>query len=388
MKIIITLLHLFIAIYSTSQTYTTYFTGNTEDLITTPSGGICLMGGASEDDEAMKWFLKRANGGDVLVLRTSGGSNGYNEYMYSDLGVTLNSVETIVFNSPEAVNEPYIHNKLNQAEAIWFAGGDQWDYINYWRNTSVDSLINRGIETRNIVVRGTSAGMAILGKFYFSAQNGTVTSVTALSNPYAVNVTIDSASFIQNNILSDVITDTHYDNPDRKGRHITFLARIFKDYNIPAKGIACDEYTAVCINNDGIASVYGTYPAYDDNAYFIQPNCELSNMLPEICEANTPLTWNLNSLALRVYKVKGTTNGTNTFNLNDRQTGNGGTWQNWYALNGTKYVSAGNQIDCYSNSNQNAVENIIGIINPNPCSNILFVNIQAIDYSIIVNDLN
>lgn len=90
MKIIITLLHLFIAIYSTSQTYTTYFTGNTEDLITTPSGGICLMGGASEDDEAMKWFLNRANGGDVLVLRTSGGSNGYNEYMYSDLGVTLN----------------------------------------------------------------------------------------------------------------------------------------------------------------------------------------------------------------------------------------------------------------------------------------------------------
>lgn len=136
------------------------------------------------------------------------------------------------------MNEPYIHNKLNQAEAIWFAGGDQWVYINYWRNTTVDSLINRGIETRNIVVGGTSAGMAILGKFYFSAQNGTVTSVTALSNPYAVNVTIDSASFIQNNILSDVITDTHYDNPDRKGRHITFLARIFKDYNIPAKGIA------------------------------------------------------------------------------------------------------------------------------------------------------
>ena len=39
------------------------------------------MGGASEDDEAMKWFLKRANGDDVLVLRASG-SDGYYESIY------------------------------------------------------------------------------------------------------------------------------------------------------------------------------------------------------------------------------------------------------------------------------------------------------------------
>jgi hypothetical protein len=43
----------------------------------------------------MKWFLQRANGGDILVLRTTG-SNGYNSYLYSGLGVTVNSVETIV----------------------------------------------------------------------------------------------------------------------------------------------------------------------------------------------------------------------------------------------------------------------------------------------------
>ena len=94
-----------------------------------------MMGGASEHDEAMKWFLQRCNGGDVLVLRASG-SNGYNAYMYSQLGVDINSVETIVCNSPDASFDPYVHQQINQAEGIWFAGGDQWDYVSYWRNTT------------------------------------------------------------------------------------------------------------------------------------------------------------------------------------------------------------------------------------------------------------
>ena len=46
---------------------------------------------------------------------------------------------------------------------------------------------------------------------------------------------------------ADVITDTHYDDPDRKGRHVVFLSRILNDYATIGKGIACDEYTAVCM---------------------------------------------------------------------------------------------------------------------------------------------
>ena len=99
-----------------AQPYTSYFTGNTTDVVTTPVGGLCLMGGATESDPAMVWFLERASGGDVLVLRASG-SNGYNDYMYSDLGVTLNSVETIVCNSASASNDPYVHQRIQKAEA-------------------------------------------------------------------------------------------------------------------------------------------------------------------------------------------------------------------------------------------------------------------------------
>ncbi|MBK8830894.1 MAG: T9SS type A sorting domain-containing protein [Saprospiraceae bacterium] len=327
------------------QSYTSYFTGNINDSIVSAAGGVCMMGGASEHDEAMKWFLQRCNGGDVLVLRASG-SNGYNAYMYSQLGVDINSVETIVCNSPDASFDPYVHQQINQAEGIWFAGGDQWDYVSYWRNTPVDSLINLAITERNIVIGGTSAGMAILGGFYFNAKNGTVTSSAAMANPYSSRVTVDSTSFLTVPFMDDVITDTHYDNPDRKGRQITFLARILTDWGIEAKGIACDEYTAVCIGTDGIAQVYGDYPGNDDNAWFIQTNCELDLRTPEKCIIGSPLIWDRNETALKVYNIKGTNSGTNTFDLNTWTKGNGGEWQNWYVTNGTVNDSESDRIHC------------------------------------------
>ena len=348
------------------QNYTSYFTGNTNDILTNPTGGICLMGGAGEDDQAMKWFLQNANGGDILVLRTTG-SDGYNNYLYSTLGITVNSVETIVCHNAEASDDPYVLQKIEQAEAIWFAGGDQWDYISYWRDTPIDSLINLSIVERNIVIGGLSAGMAIQGKYYYSAENGSVTSATALANPFHYMVTVDSALFIQNSSLNDVITDTHFDNPDRRGRLMTFLARIYTDYGIFGKAIACDEYTAVCIETDGIAKVYGGYPTYNDNAYFVQTNCELSSQAPEVCISSTPLTWNLGGVAIKVFRVKGSSTGSNTFNLNDWETGIGGQWLDWSVNNGVFSEQNGNIIDCGPQSVNGKTRAVFSVF-PNPTS--------------------
>lgn len=365
---------------SICQSYTSYFTGNSTDSVATPSGGVCLMGGATEDDQAMTWFLQRAAGGDILILRASG-SDGYNDYLYSDLGIAVNSVETIVFHQATAAQDPYIHQRIQQAEAIWLAGGDQWDYVSYWRNTAIDSLINDAIATRNLVIGGTSAGMAILGGFYFSAQNGTVSSTTALTNPYDTDVTVDSLPFISSSYLSEVITDTHYDNPDRKGRHIVFLARILVDYGIAAKGVACDEYTAVCIDTAGIASVYGQYPDYDDNAYFIQSNCEQEDITPEDCSPGNPLDWTLNQSAINVYTVKGTSDGSHTFDLNDWTTGVGGSWEHWYVENGVLNEAKGVQPDCPildSTLHVSELTQTLGVsVFPNPADTHLVIQLDA-----------
>lgn len=367
-----------ISLVSSAQSYTSYFTGNTTDMIVspTPPGGVCLMGGASENDEAMKWFLTRAYGGDVLVIRASG-SDGYNDYMYSSLGVSVNSVETIVFNNSSAAFDPYVQDRISKAEAIWMAGGDQWDYVSYWRNTPIDSLINDGIENRGMAIGGTSAGMAVQGGYYFSAENGTVTSTAALQNPFDTDITVDSSAFIKNNYLQDVITDTHYDSPDRKGRHVVFLAHILQNYGVNAKGIACNEYTAVCIDENGIARVYGEYPQYDEFAYFIAKNCELNDVgiIPEVYTVGSPLTWDYSGVVLKAYKVPGTMSGTNTFDLNDWKTGTGGEWFNWSVDAGTFVETASSQPICTINTTELSEEGVF--IYPNPTEDFITVDLSS-----------
>ncbi|MEO9532158.1 MAG: T9SS type A sorting domain-containing protein [Crocinitomicaceae bacterium] len=368
------------------QTYTSYFTGNTTDLDTNGQGGICMMGGASEQDDAMIWFLERANGGDVLVLRASG-SDGYNDYMFTDLGVTLNSVETIVCNSAAASDEAYVQQAVQEAEAIWFAGGDQWDYISYWRETAIDTLINENLANGGLVIGGTSAGMAIQGGYYFSAENGTVTSAQALSNPYQNNITVDNTPFLNNPILADVITDTHYDNPDRKGRHVTFMARMIESSPFFAKGIACNEYVAVCIDENGIAKVYGEYPAYEEYCYFIQVNCDNADtgLEPETMQAATNLEWNRQESALIVYKVPGTLTANNSFDLNDWKTGNGGEWQRWWVEDGVLMEDTGVAPDCSASLSENS---FVLTAFPNPTSRYLNINSSELLTEYMIYDLS
>ncbi|MBI1192789.1 MAG: cyanophycinase [Bacteroidetes bacterium] len=323
-----------------AQTYTSYRVGSSADAIANPMGGLCLMGGATDNDDAIRWFLQRADGGDVLVLRSTG-SDSYNDYFYSDMGVSLHSVETIVCLSADASNEPYVLSRIQQAEAIWFAGGDQWDYLRFWRNSPVDSLIRAAVRERNTVIGGTSAGMAIQGQYYFSAENGTVTSPAALANPFNNKVTVDSARFLAHPLMEGVITDTHFDNPDRRGRAMVFLARALTDFGEPALAIACDEYTAVCIDTAGMARVFGAYPAYEDYAYFMQPNCSLDDFSPENCAAGSPLTWDRGGEAVSVYRIAGTAEGIGRFSLRDRAAVGAGSWQHWSVEEGVLAVEEG-----------------------------------------------
>lgn len=326
-----------------AQNYTSYLTGSSADVSPSVDYGVCLMGGATEDDNAMIWLLQKATGGDVVVIRTSG-SDGYNNYLYSQLGVAVNSVETIVFNHASASSDGYVLQQLQNAEMIWIAGGDQGVYEAYWKDTQVETILNNHINVKQAPIGGTSAGMAILGGDYFNATNGTITSSQALANPFHPNLTI-ATDFLSVPLLQDVTTDTHFDNPDRKGRLTTFLARQVTDHGHRAFAIACDEYTAVCIDQNGIAKVYGDYPNYDDNAYFLQANC-VEPFAPETCNPSTPLTWNRNGAAIKVYAVKGTSSGSSHFDLNDWETGNGGEWVHWYVTNGALNETPGSAPNC------------------------------------------
>ena len=382
------LLFFLLPVFGFSQGYTSYFTGNSTNISTNPEFGVCLMGGATEHDNAMIWLLQKANGGDVVVLRSTG-SNGYNDYLYSGLGVSVNSVETLVITSVAGATNPYVLDKVSKAEMIWFAGGDQWNYISYFKNNALEDLLNNHVNIKHAPIGGTSAGMAILGGRYFSAENGSVTSTQAMNNPYASNVTLGGytgqpqGDFLNVPILGNVITDTHYDNPDRRGRHVTFIARNRKDYGATTYGIACNEYVAVCIGTDGVAHVYGDYPNYQEFAYFIQPNCNIANITP-YCVSGQPLTWNFGGEALKVYKVPGTMNGTNYFDISNSWEfglGSGGSWENWSVTNGVFAAVSGTAPSCILNI-PDVVDNKITIY-PNPVKNTLHIDgLLNVNYTI------
>lgn len=368
-----------------AQGYTSYFTGNPVNSEAVPEPGLCLMGGATEHDEAMRWLLRKANGGDVVVLRSSG-SDGYNDYLYSELGITVNSVETLVITSAAGATNPYVLDKVAHAEMIWFAGGDQYNYVSYFKNNALEDLLNAYINIKRGPIGGTSAGMAILGSDYFSAQNGSVSSAQALNNPYHANVTLGANDFLSVPFMQNTITDTHYDNPDRRGRQTAFIARLRQDSDRNVKGIACNEYVAVCIGSDGIAHVYGDYPNYEEFAYFIQSNCAAGNIV-ENCTPNNPLTWKFNEKALKVYKVPGTMNGSNYFDVNhwDNAIGSGGNWEHWSVNNGVFAAIPGTAPECSLGTA--GFENNTAQITPNPFRH--YLNVKAEGNTIVrISDIH
>ncbi|MGN7484554.1 hypothetical protein ACTHPB_23835 [Priestia megaterium] len=81
-----------------SAPYTLYQVGSTADKATSTSFGQVYMGGSIDVDEAFKWMIQKANGGDFLVIRATG-TDAYNSYIYDlakSIGKPLNSVSTIV----------------------------------------------------------------------------------------------------------------------------------------------------------------------------------------------------------------------------------------------------------------------------------------------------
>ncbi|HMI08727.1 MAG TPA: T9SS type A sorting domain-containing protein, partial [Flavobacterium sp.] len=186
--------------------------------------------------------------------------------------------------------------------------------------------------------------------------------------------TLGADDFLSVPFLHDVITDTHYDYYQRMGRQSVFLGRLQQDLQQDVKGIACNEYVAVCIGTDGIAHVYGDYPNYQEFAYFIQPNCANSGTA-EFCVPGLAFTWNYGGQAMKVYKVPGTMNGTNYFDVNNWENaiGSGGSWENWSVDFGNLSMVPGTAPQCNLATTQ---FDALGIsVFPNPFAD--FINLEG-----------
>jgi len=86
-----------------------------------------------------------------------------------------------------------------------------------------------------------------------------------------------------------------------------------------------EEETAVCIDENGNATVYGT-----GTAYFLKGSIEK----PEKCSPNSKLNWVNNKKAIQVYLITGKETGNGAFDLTNWSTFSGGTSKNMYVTDG------------------------------------------------------
>ncbi len=257
--------------------YISYFTGSTANVSPTTQPALLLVGGGTDRDDAMQWFVDRSGRGDMVILRASG-ADGYNTWLVEK---GSDSVESIVFSSRTAASDPAITAKLRQAEAIFFAGGDQSEYVKYWKDTPVATEVNAAA-ARGVPVGGTSAGLAILGQFLYSAMGKSMDSAVALANPYHRDITLDK-DFLAFPSFSGLITDSHFVTRDRMGRLLTFMARLIKEGWAPSVlAFGVDDTVAVGINEVGVGVVF----ADTGKAYALS-----STTAPTVCVASKPLTF-------------------------------------------------------------------------------------------------
>jgi len=334
-----------------AKPYSYYVTGNPApdpvSLSPASSPSYVLMGGGPDVDQAFRWMVTRAGvkpgtGGRFVIIRATG-TDAYDPYIYySDDALStsttiqdgwvggasmgLSSVETLVIPSVAAANDPFVNRVVARANALFIAGGDQSDYIRFWKNTQLDWTLQR-LMAAKVPIGGTSAGLAVLGQFDFAALRGSVTSAQALSDPFSKYMTIDPSpltlsptapgnpggGFITPHPLFNAVLDAHLDARDRMGRLVAFVARLIapdgsagcpggilaagptptgSSYGDSfARGIGVDVETALLVQGDGdstdVVATRVTNPSTTtlSAAYFLWPQQE-----PTRCAAGTPLS--------------------------------------------------------------------------------------------------
>lgn len=308
------------------------------------SSGILLIGGAegeaSGEDAATKWFLSRAKHGRYLVLRVGGvRTDGQADWICENYRDWISSAAELSIDSKEAADNPEVVEYIRQADALFIAGGDQNLYEEYWKGTKTQDAINYLVNEKKVPIAGTSAGMAILGDYYYAPDSQGILSSEILNDPFHYNIaTIHCSDFIQIPYLENVITDTHLDrlnsrNPEtRYGRLLGLLAKLI-DKNLSQlkiHAIGLEEGAFVAIDADGVARVFGNGTEIGEDAYFLQTN----GAVPEQIEPGWPLIWDNNGQAVKVYRIAGTPEGSGYFDLKDWSTADGGNWEYWYTIGG------------------------------------------------------
>ena len=287
-----------------------------------------LAGGGSDHDAATSALVDAGGRGDAVILRMDDTGGAYATY-FVERGARA---ATEIALDPTAGNDDvrgsalaslraradsaWIAKKIDAAEILFLAGGNQTKYVDAWHDTGLAAAVNR-LVARGGVIGGTSAGMhALTGIVHTPRGAGdSVTSAVALLDPYVAeneHAGTRALAFAPGPfavpLLAGLVADTHWTQRGRLGRSLVFLARVLTDEARPLGGVellACDEGVAVLFDSTGRGRVFG--PTSGGAAFLFRPDA-----LPDRCADNQTLDWRAGVAYLR---VEGTPAGVGTLRL-------------------------------------------------------------------------
>lgn len=220
-------------------------------------GKLLVVGGGSENynswsDAPYSWAVSQAPNKRVAIIGSETNPTSWLPTYFVARGASFAKNFSVA--TQAAANAQALYDSLVTYDMIFFRGGNQATYYSHYRNTllqqAVEAVFNRGG-----VVGGTSAGLHILSKVVYTAINGTVYPEEALANPHNTYMTLND-NFFQ--FLPGVVFDSHVAERARFARTLGFVAKWKFDRNEDIFGIGVDDKTALCINQNLQATVYGT----------------------------------------------------------------------------------------------------------------------------------
>ncbi|TAG53564.1 MAG: T9SS C-terminal target domain-containing protein [Cytophagales bacterium] len=222
------------------------------------SGKLLLVGGGTERDTpnswstpAFQWAINQSTNKKALILHYETTSTFYPTYMTGQCGA-LES-KNLVINASNA-NLQATYDDIMNYDFIFFRGGDQSIYYSTYRNTKTAQAINDKFNAGG-VIGGSSAGLHILSKIVYNAQDASVTPPETMINVSNTGITLKNDLF---NLFPGYVFDSHVAERGRFPRTIGFMAKWFNDTNEKIKGITVDDLTAMGIGSDDVGTVFGT----------------------------------------------------------------------------------------------------------------------------------
>lgn len=228
-----------------------------------PVGKLLIIGGAENKGEeeaknkqtpsdferlqVLKKFIKLTEKEDprieVITSASNMGDASFADYRKAFEELKISSIGHIHHTTRnEVLEDTALLERINKADAVFFAGGDQLKYTFKYGGTEFLTKLKERYIREKIVIAGTSAGAMALSTPMIYAGNDEVQELGGM-----IKVTTGLE------FLKDVCIDTHFVH---RGRFIRMAQVIVT--NPTSIGIGIEEDTAIIVSNGLDAEVVGT----------------------------------------------------------------------------------------------------------------------------------